>query len=107
MITIEGRPLSFLGGTLLAQISFGNADERTEDSGPNRTITFGVQAMLWTILLIILAVILPPLAVLLVVGLRGPFWLNILLTLLGYIPGLIHAIWIIARRPYGAVPYRI
>ncbi len=58
------------------------------------------------ILLIILAVILPPLAVFLVVGFRGPFWLNILLTLLGYIPGLIHAIWIIARRPYSALPYR-
>jgi uncharacterized membrane protein YqaE (UPF0057 family) len=27
----------------------------------------------------------------------GQFWLNVLLTILGYIPGLIHAIWIIAR----------
>ncbi|MCK4897490.1 MAG: YqaE/Pmp3 family membrane protein, partial [Anaerolineales bacterium] len=25
-------------------------------------------------------------------------WLNILLTLIGYIPGLVHAIWIIATR---------
>jgi len=32
------------------------------------------------------------------VGFAGAFWLNILLTLLGYIPGIIHAIWIIARR---------
>ena len=32
------------------------------------------------------------------VGFAGAFWLNILLTLLGYIPGIIHAVWIIARR---------
>ena len=47
---------------------------------------------------IILSVIIPPLGVFFQVGLGGQFWLNILLTLLGYIPGLIHAIWIIARR---------
>jgi len=50
------------------------------------------------ILRIILAVLLPPLGVFLQVGFTGHFWLNILLTLLGYFPGLIHAIWIIARR---------
>ncbi|WP_425404509.1 YqaE/Pmp3 family membrane protein [Hwanghaeella sp.] len=50
------------------------------------------------ILRIILSVLLPPVGVLLQVGLTGHFFLNILLTLLGYIPGLIHAIWIIARR---------
>ncbi|ENA34140.1 MULTISPECIES: YqaE/Pmp3 family membrane protein [Pseudomonas] len=47
---------------------------------------------------IICAIILPPLGVFLQVGLGGAFWLNILLTLLGYIPGIIHAVWIIARR---------
>ncbi|WP_134628361.1 YqaE/Pmp3 family membrane protein, partial [Pseudomonas aeruginosa] len=26
------------------------------------------------------------------------FWLNILLTLLGYIPGIVHAVYIIAKR---------
>lgn len=46
---------------------------------------------------IILSVIVPPLGVFLQVGLGKHFWLNILLTILGYIPGLIHAIWIIAR----------
>ncbi len=50
------------------------------------------------ILRIILSVIIPPLGVFLQVGLGFQFWLNILLTLLGYIPGLIHAIWIIAKR---------
>jgi uncharacterized membrane protein YqaE (UPF0057 family) len=46
---------------------------------------------------IILSILLPPLGVFLQVGLGLQFWLNILLTLLGYIPGLVHAIWIIAK----------
>lgn len=47
---------------------------------------------------IVIAIFLPPLGVFLQVGLGLQFWLNILLTLLGYIPGIIHAVWIIARR---------
>jgi uncharacterized membrane protein YqaE (UPF0057 family) len=47
---------------------------------------------------IIVAILLPPLGVFLQVGIGPQFWLNILLTLLGYIPGIVHAVWIIARR---------
>lgn len=47
---------------------------------------------------IILSVLVPPLGVFLQEGLGTQFWLNVLLTLLGYIPGLVHAVWIIARR---------
>ncbi len=47
---------------------------------------------------IIVAILLPPLGVFLQVGIGLQFWVNILLTLFGYIPGIIHAIWIIARR---------
>lgn len=47
---------------------------------------------------ILLAIFLPPVGVLLTVGLGGAFWINILLTLLGYIPGIVHAVWVIARR---------
>ncbi len=47
---------------------------------------------------IILSILLPPLGVFLLVGIGMHFWLNILLTLLGYIPGIVHAVWIIARR---------
>lgn len=50
------------------------------------------------ILRILLSILLPPLGVFLQVGIGLQFWLNILLTLLGYIPGIIHAIWIILRR---------
>jgi uncharacterized membrane protein YqaE (UPF0057 family) len=44
-----------------------------------------------------LSILIPPLGVFLKVGIGLQFWINILLTLLGYIPGLVHAIWIIAR----------
>lgn len=50
------------------------------------------------ILRIILAILLPPLGVFLQVGIGLHFWINILLTLLGYIPGIVHAVYIIAKR---------
>ncbi|MFH1304196.1 MAG: YqaE/Pmp3 family membrane protein [Planctomycetota bacterium] len=50
------------------------------------------------ILRIILAIILPPVGVLMQVGLGMHFWLNIVLTLCGYIPGLVHAVWVIAKK---------
>ncbi|WP_350187464.1 YqaE/Pmp3 family membrane protein [Gimesia sp.] len=56
------------------------------------------QSVVADILRIILAVLLPPVGVLLQVGLGMHFWLNIVLTLCGYIPGLVHAIWVIARK---------
>ena len=56
------------------------------------TVTFG------DIFRAIFSVILPPVGVFLQVGFGLHFRLNILLTLLGYIPGLVHAIWIIATR---------
>ena len=47
---------------------------------------------------IIIAILLPPLGVFMPVGFGGAFWLNILLTLCGYIPGMVHAVYIIAKR---------
>lgn len=47
---------------------------------------------------ILFSVVLPPLGVFLEVGIGKQFFLNILLTILGYLPGVIHAVWIIARR---------
>jgi uncharacterized membrane protein YqaE (UPF0057 family) len=46
---------------------------------------------------IIAAVILPPLGVFLQVGIGKHFWINIVLTLLGIIPGIVHAVWVIAK----------
>ena len=47
---------------------------------------------------ILFAILLPPLGVFLEVGLTKHFWLNILLTLLGFLPGIIHAVYIIAKK---------
>ncbi len=46
---------------------------------------------------LIIAILLPPLGVFLQVGIGPQFWINLLLTLCGYLPGIIHAVWIIAK----------
>ena len=52
------------------------------------------------LLRILLSILLPPLGVALEVGITKHFWINVILTLLGYVPGLVHAIYIIAsKRP--------
>ncbi|KAI8998515.1 hypothetical protein BD414DRAFT_533356 [Trametes punicea] len=43
------------------------------------------------------AIILPPLGVFLERGCNADFLINILLTILGYIPGIIHALYIILK----------
>lgn len=50
------------------------------------------------IIRIIFAIILPPLGVFLQVGIGKHFWINIILTLCGYLPGNIHAVYIIAKK---------
>jgi uncharacterized membrane protein YqaE (UPF0057 family) len=47
---------------------------------------------------IICAIFLPPLGVFLQVGIGIDFWINIVLTLFGYLPGIIHAIWVISKK---------
>jgi uncharacterized membrane protein YqaE (UPF0057 family) len=47
---------------------------------------------------IIFAILLPPLGVFLEVGFKGHFWLNILLTILGFVPGIIHALYVILKH---------
>ena len=44
---------------------------------------------------IILAILLPPVAAYMQVGLTKHFWINIILTILGGIPGVIHALWLV------------
>jgi uncharacterized membrane protein YqaE (UPF0057 family) len=50
------------------------------------------------VLRVIFAILLPPVGVFLTVGLGLQFWINILLTVFGYIPGIVHAVWIISAR---------
>jgi uncharacterized membrane protein YqaE (UPF0057 family) len=50
-----------------------------------------------SILDIILAIILPPLAVALRFGIGSKFLINLLLTLLGGLPGMIHALYVMSQ----------
>lgn len=47
------------------------------------------------VLKIIAAIFLPPLAAWLQVGISTHFWINLALTLLGGIPGILHALWLV------------
>ncbi len=57
-----------------------------------------LQATGGDVIRILFAILLPPVGVFLQVGLGLHFWLSIVLTLLGFIPGIIHALWIILTR---------
>ena len=50
-----------------------------------------------TLVQVLLAIFLPPVAAFLQVGLGLHFWINILLTLMGGLPGSIHALWLVAK----------
>ncbi|GAA6620936.1 MULTISPECIES: YqaE/Pmp3 family membrane protein [unclassified Scytonema] len=45
----------------------------------------------------LLGLLVPPLGVFLTVGIGPTLLINVLLTLLGWLPGSIHAIWVIAK----------
>lgn len=49
------------------------------------------------LLKIILGIVLPPLGVFLTYGFGPTLLINILLTLLGWLPGSIHAVWAITK----------
>jgi len=57
-----------------------------------------IQGGFMDLLRIICAIFIPPLGVFLKIGLGIHFWINIILTLLGYFPGLIHAIWVLIKE---------
>ena len=65
---------------------------------PTDTYSTATRVLFMDLIRVILSVIIPPLGVFLQVGIGLQFWINIVLTLLGYIPGVVHAVWIIARR---------
>lgn len=46
---------------------------------------------------VIAAVLLPPLGVFLVCGIGADFAISCILTLLGYLPGVVHALWVVLR----------
>lgn len=54
-----------------------------------------------TLLKIVLAIFLPPVAAFMQVGIGLHFWLNIVLTLMAGFPGMIHALWLVATDKKG------
>jgi len=51
-----------------------------------------------SILNLILAILLPPVGAFLQVGISKHFFINIILTLLGYLPGVLHAVWLVVTE---------
>ena len=47
------------------------------------------------VLKIILAIILPPVAAYMQVKITAHFWVNIVLTIFFFLPGIIHALWLV------------
>lgn len=50
---------------------------------------------------ILLAIFLPPVAAFLQVGVSTHLWINIVLPLLGGVPGIIHALWLVLTDQNG------
>ena len=51
-----------------------------------------------SLLEIVLAILVLPLAVALRYGIGGKFFLNLLLTMMGGLPGIIHAFYVLSKR---------
>ncbi|MFK7805265.1 MAG: YqaE/Pmp3 family membrane protein [Anaerolineae bacterium] len=49
------------------------------------------------VVLILLAIFIPPVAIIFKSGFGKHFWINILLCLLGGLPGIVHGLWIVLR----------
>jgi len=47
---------------------------------------------------VLLGALFPPVGVWLVVGFAPAFWINLLLTVLLFVPGQVHALWVIAHH---------
>lgn len=50
------------------------------------------------LLQLIFCIVFPPVGVFLTVGLSPALAINIVLTLIGFIPGVIHALWILSKQ---------
>lgn len=50
------------------------------------------------LVLIVLSIFLPPLAVFLKKGIMPTFWINLILTFIFFIPGVVHALWVVTKE---------
>ena len=72
--------------------------EDVMDNVEKQDVNIDIEINQTSVLCIILAFLLPPLGVLVKKGLGIDFMLNILLTLLGFFPGIIHALFVILSK---------
>ena len=71
----------------------------TDGDVNSRNVSYSQKVLMsMDVIRIIVAIFIPPLGVFLQVGFGLDFWINIVLTLFGYIPGIVHAVWIIAKK---------
>jgi uncharacterized membrane protein YqaE (UPF0057 family) len=80
------------------RLAYGTQSFKGHVSGRRASTIPWILEITMDVIRILLAIILPPLGVFLQVGIGLHFWVNILLTLLGYVPGIIHAIWVIVKK---------
>jgi uncharacterized membrane protein YqaE (UPF0057 family) len=80
--TVGGYPL-FTGKQLFHKLERANARSPQRESSMNK------------LLLLIIAILLPPLAAYLQVGATKHLWLNIVLCLFVWVPGILHAVWLV------------
>jgi uncharacterized membrane protein YqaE (UPF0057 family) len=64
---------------------------------PNRVRAKGIGRPKSRLLLVIIAILLPPWAVGLKRGIGSQLILDIILTMLVYLPGLVHALWVVMK----------
>jgi len=50
------------------------------------------------IIQVIASILLPPLGVFLTMGIGQALLINVVLTILGWVPGVIHALWLISKK---------
>ena len=50
------------------------------------------------IIQVIASILLPPLGVFLTMGISQALLINVVLTLLGWLPGVIHALWLLSKK---------
>ena len=47
---------------------------------------------------VLISILLPPLGVFLAMGISQALIINVVLTLLGWLPGVIHALWVLSKK---------
>ncbi len=51
-----------------------------------------------TVFKTLITIIIPPVGVFLKVGFSKHFWINLILTFLGYFPGLLHGLYVLTKK---------